>query len=38
MTSFEIVSIVIAITSLVISVVALVLKLFAFLDSRYKRK
>ena len=38
MTSFEIVSIVIAITSLVISVVALVLKLFAFLDSRNKRK
>ena len=38
MTSFEIVSIVIAITSLVISVIALVLKLFAFLDSRYKRK
>ena len=38
MTSFEIVSIVIAITSLVISVIALVLKLFAYLDERYKRK
>ncbi len=38
MTSFEIVSIVIAIISLMISVVALVLKLFAYLDERYKRK
>ncbi len=38
MTSFEIVSIVIAVISLMISVVALVLKLFAYLDERYKRK
>jgi hypothetical protein len=38
MTSFEIVSIVIAIISLMISVVALVLKLFAYLDEKYKRK
>ena len=38
MTSFEIVSIVIAITSMVIRVIALVLKLFAYLDERYKRK
>ena len=38
MTSFEIVSIVIAVISMMISVVALVLKLFAYLDERYKRK
>ncbi len=38
MTDYEILSLVIAVISLLIGVVALLLKLFAYLDSRYKRK
>ena len=38
MTDYEIISLVIAVISLLIGVVALLLKLFAYLDSRYKRK
>ncbi len=38
MTDYEILSLVIAAISLLIGVVALLLKLFAYLDSRYKRK
>jgi hypothetical protein len=37
-TDYEILSLVIAVISLLIGVVALLLKLFAYLDSRYKRK
>lgn len=38
MTSYEILSLVIGILTLVIASVTLLLKLFAYLDSRYKRK
>ena len=38
MTDYEILSLVIAVISLLIGAVALLLKLFAYLDSRYKRK
>lgn len=38
MTDFELLSLVIAILTLVIASITLLLKLFAFLDSRYKRK
>ena len=38
MTAYEIISLVIAVISLLIGAVALLLKLFAYLDSRYKRK
>ncbi len=38
MTSYEILSLVIGILTLVIASIALLLKLFAILDSRYKRK
>ena len=38
MTDYEILSLVIALISLLIGIVALLLKLFAYLDSRYKRK
>lgn len=38
MTDYEFLSLVIAVISLLIGVVALLLKLFAYLDSRYKRK
>lgn len=38
MTDYEILSLVIAVISLLIGVVVLLLKLFAYLDSRYKRK
>ena len=38
MTDYEILSLVLAVISLLIGVVALLLKLFAYLDSRYKRK
>ncbi len=37
-TDYEILSLVITLISLLIGVVTLLLKLFAFLDSRYKRK
>jgi len=37
-TDYEILSLVIAVIGLLIGVVALLLKLFAYLDSRYKRK
>lgn len=37
-TAYEILSIVITTIGLIVSVIALFLKLFAFLDSRYKRK
>ena len=38
MTDYEIISLVITLIGLLIGVVTLLLKLFAFLDSRYKRK
>ena len=38
MTDYEILSLVIAVIGLLIGVVTLLLKLFAYLDSRYKRK
>ncbi|GEM_PF-1444138 len=38
MTDFEILSLVISILSMGIGIVTVLLKLFAFLDSRYKRK
>jgi len=38
MTAYEILSLVIAGISVMIGVIALLLKLFAFLDTRYKRK
>ena len=38
MTAYEILSLVIAMISLLIGAIALLLKLFAYLDSRYKRK
>ena len=38
MTAYEILSLVIGMISLMVGVIALLLKLFAFLDSRYKRK
>ena len=38
MTDYEILSLVIAAFGLLIGVITLLLKLFAFLDSRYKRK
>jgi len=37
-TAYEILSLVIAMISLLIGAIALLLKLFAYLDSRYKRK
>jgi len=37
-TDYEIISLVIAIISLLVGVLALLLKLFAYLDSRYRRK
>ena len=38
MTDYEIISLVITLIGLLIGVVTLLLKLFAFLDTRYKRK
>ncbi len=38
MTDYEILSLVITLIGLLIGVVTLLLKLFAYLDSRYKRK
>ena len=38
MTGYEILSLVIGILTLIIASVTLLLKLFAYLDSRYKRK
>lgn len=38
MTAYEIITIVIAVITLVIASITLLLKLFAYLDSRYKRK
>ena len=38
MTAYEIITIVIALITLVIASITLLLKLFAYLDSRYKRK
>ena len=38
MTAYEIIAIVIALITLVIASITLLLKLFAYLDSRYKRK
>lgn len=38
MTAYEIITIVIAVITLVLASVTLLLKLFAYLDSRYKRK
>ena len=38
MTDYEILSLMISVIGLLTGVVALLLKLFAFLDSRYKRK
>ncbi len=38
MTAYEIITIVIAVITLVLASITLLLKLFAYLDSRYKRK
>ena len=38
MTDYEIISLVITLIGLLIGMITLLLKLFAFLDSRYKRK
>ena len=38
MTAYEIFSLMITLISLLVGVVAVILKLFAYLDSRYKRK
>lgn len=38
MTDYEILSLVITLIGLLVGVVSLLLKLFAYLDSRYKRK
>ena len=38
MTAYEIIIIVIAVITLVLASITLLLKLFAYLDSRYKRK
>ena len=37
-TDYEIISLVIAVIGLLVGIVSLLLKLFAYLDSRYKRK